>query len=132
MIPMATERSWLFDPNLLKLVHQCRRLIHSEFGVKLHLTDDHLEKQLADYANRSRSGQLRRVWDSLKHRIPGYDDTLADKPESTEGGTGKRIYRGQVIETDARPTHEKALPAAEFGAMAAPKKKVIYRGQVIG
>ncbi len=32
MATRLSERSWLFDPSLLKLVHQCRRLIQSEFG----------------------------------------------------------------------------------------------------
>ena len=62
MATLASERSWLFDPAILKLVHQCRRLIQTEFGVRLHLTEEHLEQQLADYARKSRSNSLGRTW----------------------------------------------------------------------
>ena len=61
MTSLASERSWLLDPSVLKLVHQCRRLIHTEFGVKLHLTEEHLDQQLAEYARKTRSTQLIKI-----------------------------------------------------------------------
>ncbi|CAN0601554.1 unnamed protein product, partial [Ectocarpus sp. 12 AP-2014] len=84
MTSLASQRSWLLDPGLLKLVHQCRRLIHTEFGVKLHLTEEHLEAQLADYARKTRSTQLTRTWETLVERVPQLDIPApeADAPES--------------------------------------------------
>lgn len=70
MTSLASQRSWLLNPGLLKLVHQCRRLIHTEFGVKLHLTEEHLEQQLADYARKTRSSQLTRTWATLTEQVP--------------------------------------------------------------
>ena len=109
---------------MLKLVHQCRRLIHTEFGVKLHLTEEHLEQQLADYARKTRSSQLTRVWETLKERVP----QLNIEPEEEDDGL-KRNYRGQVI-ADAPPA---SAEQDEEGQIDPPrKKKVIYRGQVVG
>ncbi|KEF30283.1 hypothetical protein D777_03459 [Marinobacter nitratireducens] len=127
MTSLASERSWLLDPGLLKLVHQCRRLIHTEFGVKLHLTEEHLEKQLASYASKTRSSHLVRTWESLKEQVP----QLKLEEETTEGeveDTPKRMYRGQVI-AESEPETKAAAPTPEE---LARKKKVIYRGQVIG
>ncbi|MDV2078762.1 hypothetical protein [Marinobacter xestospongiae] len=121
MTTPAPEQNWLLDPGRLKLVHQCRRLIHSEFGVKLHLTEDRLPQQLADFAGRTRSTQLVRTWDSLKHQIPGFD------PEYPEGDRSRR-YRGQRLADDIeRSDRERVGVAAE-----PPRNKVIYRGQVVG
>lgn len=130
MISTAPERNWLFDPALLKLVHQCRRLIHTEFGIKLHLTDEQLQQQLADYAGKSRSNQLARVWNSLKEQIPGYAEPEAASEAPQEGHGNRRVYRGQVIMDTPRPgTMDGDIG---FEAVAAPKKKIIYRGQVVG
>lgn len=123
MATLAPERSWLLDPNLLKLVHQCRRLIRSEFGVKLHLTEEHLAKRLATYAEQSRSAHLANTWATLKERVP------ALSPEQDE--PAKRMYRGQAI-ADAdtgRPASSNSSPGEEN---LARQKKIIYRGQVIG
>ncbi|RBP26059.1 hypothetical protein DET50_11926 [Marinobacter pelagius] len=126
MDTLASEREWLLNPSLLKLVHQCRRLIHSEFGVKLHLTEQHLEQQLADYAGKSRSGHLVRTWEALKAQVP----QLQQDSGNTDDENPRRMYRGQAIADDrpARSTEE----GAQDGGMPARKKQVIYRGQVIG
>lgn len=122
MISLASERSWLMNPGSLKLVHQCRRLIQSEFGVKLHLTEEHLEQHLADYASKTRSAHLIRTWEILKPQIPHLD--LHDDTDNS-----KRMYRGQEI---AEETSRGDSSASETEAERARKKKVIYRGQVIG
>lgn len=123
---LASQRSWLLDPGLLKLVHQCRRLIHTEFGVKLHLTEEHLEQQLADYARKTRSTQLTRTWETLVERVPQLDKSA---PEAEIVESGKRTYRGQVI-----PDQDSGGPSnAAEGEEARPRRtKVIYRGQVVG
>lgn len=127
MNTLASEREWLLNPSLLKLVHQCRRLIHSEFGVKLHLTEQHLEQQLADYASKSRSSHLVRTWEALKAQVP---QLQWDSGSTEDGENPKRMYRGQAI-ADDRPA--KAIEGGvENGGMPTRKKQVIYRGQVIG
>lgn len=93
---LASQRSWLLDPGLLKLVHQCRRLIHTEFGVKLHLTEEHLEQQLADYARKTRSSQLARTWTTLTEQVPQLRDVEPEE-EEPRPERSKRIYRGQVV-----------------------------------
>ena len=127
MNTLASEREWLLNPRLLKLVHQCRRLIHSEFGVKLHLTEQHLEQQLADYASKSRSSHLVRTWEALKAQVP---QLQWDSGSTEDGENPKRMYRGQAI-TDDRPA-KTFEGGAENGGMPARKKQVMYRGQVIG
>ena len=122
MISLASERSWLMNPGLLKLVHQCRRLIQSEFGVKLHLTEEHLEQHLADYASKTRSAHLIRTWETLKPQIPNL--VLLDDTDNE-----KRLYRGQEI---AEETSRGSSSTSEMEAERTRKKKVIYRGQVIG
>ncbi|MDF0749940.1 hypothetical protein NLU14_06825 [Marinobacter sp. 71-i] len=124
MTSLASERSWIMNPSLLKLVHQCRRLIQSEFGVKLHLTEEHLEQQLADYASKSRSNHLISTWEALKPQIPNLVHNEDDEQDST-----KRTYRGQVIAEETSRGHN---GTSETEAEQARKKKVIYRGQVIG
>ncbi|MBW7472289.1 hypothetical protein QQF73_14585 [Marinobacter sp. M216] len=124
MTSMASERSWLLDPGLLKLVHQCRRLIRSEFGVKLHLTEEHLEQQLAEYASKTRSSHLTRTWEALQEKVPQLCVAIDDAEAP------KRMYRGQEIAEDNRPAVEAS--EADTEADQARKKKVIYRGQVIG
>jgi len=125
MTSLASERSWLMNPGLLKLVHQCRRLIQSEFGVKLHLTEEHLEQHLADYASKTRSNHLIRTWEELKPQIPNLD--LQD--DDSRQDDGRRYYRGQEI---AEETSRGSSASSETDAELARKKKVIYRGQVIG
>jgi len=127
MTSLTSERGWLLDPNLLKLVHQCRRLIQSEFGVKLHLTEQHLEEQLADYASKSRSSHLAKTWETLTEKVP----QLKARTEDQVGeDTPKRMYRGQVI-ADDRPASA-VEEGKQNGDMPPRKKQVIYRGQVIG
>lgn len=126
MTSLASERSWLLDPGLLKLVHQCRRLIRSEFGVKLHLTEEHLEQQLAEYAGKTRSSHLSRTWEALKEQVPQL--SLAADNE-TDAGPPKRMYRGQEIIEESQTAGAEQTSAEEEQPR---KKKVIYRGQVIG
>ncbi|WP_372988151.1 hypothetical protein [Marinobacter sp.] len=127
MNTLASEKDWLLNPNLLKLVHQCRRLIHSEFGVKLHLTEQHLEQQLADYASKSRSSHLVRTWETLKAQVPQLQWNSGNTEEDV---SPRRMYRGQAI-ADDRPA--KAVEeGAQNGGTPPRKKQVIYRGQVIG
>ncbi|MDC0663971.1 hypothetical protein [Marinobacter sp. SS21] len=122
MPSMPAQRSWLLDPSRLKLVHQCRRLIHSEFGIKLHLTDERLTEQLASYADRSRSDQLQQIWSRLKAEIPGYHaETEIDEP-------ARRMYRGQAV---AEPGQPGASPNQHHGDAATPRRQMIYRGQVV-
>ena len=102
MSTMTSERSWLLNPALLKLVHQCRRLIQSEFGVKLHLTEDRLEHRLAEFASKTRSSHLARTWEALAPQIPNLEMPKAEEaPESNAAKSAenrpKRIYRGQVV-----------------------------------
>lgn len=123
MNSVASERSWLFDPSLLKLVHQCRRLIQSEFGVKLHLNEDHLEQHLAEYAGKTRSQHLVHTWEALKQRVPELNQISTDQPAA-------KTYRGQPIAND----DDVKVRNGETGEEEARprKKQVIYRGQVVG
>jgi len=103
MSKMTSERSWLLNPGLLKLVHQCRRLIQSEFGVKLHLTENRLEYRLAEYVCKTRSPHLIRTWEALAPQIPNLELTEAQEDPEKDGEKktptrAKRIYRGQIIE----------------------------------
>lgn len=122
MTSMAFERSWLLDPSLLKLVHQCRRLIRTEFGVKLHLTEEHLEQRLATYAEQSHSADLLHTWKTLTERVPGLE-TPSDLP-------GKRNYRGQRI-ADAVSSAEESDNISSKDAGHKKPKTIIYRGQVL-
>lgn len=124
MASLASERSWLFNPSIMKKVQQCRRLIQMEFGVKVHLTEEALVEQLASYAGRSRSDALNRTWDELKEAVPELADVLVQNE-----ATSKRSYRGQAL-PDAEPSGS-ALPSEEPPAQPR-KSKVIYRGQVVG
>lgn len=125
MTSLASERSWLLNPGLLKLVHQCRRLIHTEFGVKLHLTEEHLEQQLADYARKTRSSQLIRTWETLKEQVPQLD---LPEPGDDSAEGAKRTYRGQVI-----PENTSSGGESRQEEEPRPRRtKVIYRGQVVG
>lgn len=128
MTTMASERSWLLDPSLLKLVHQCRRLIRSEFGVKLHLTEDRLAQRLANYAEQSRSADLAQTWAMIRDQVP----SLALELDC--GTVPKRTYRGQVIaEPEAADTAPETTGSAhDNGDSETPgRKKMVYRGQVI-
>lgn len=122
MSTLASERSWLLDPSLLKLVHECRRLIRSEFGVKLRLTEENLEVRLATYAGQSRSAHLSRTWDALKQQVPQLATADDGEPET------RRMYRGQAI-ADPEPGTAPAANTAE--APPVKSKTIIYRGQVI-
>lgn len=116
----TSERSWLFDPALLKLVHQCRRLIQSEFGVKLHLNEANLEEKLAEYAAKTRSRHLVHTWEVLKQRVPELEAPDEDETLKT--------YRGQPIAED--PAQKRA--SEEEDASRPRHNKVIYRGRVVG
>ncbi|WP_336367370.1 hypothetical protein [Marinobacter sp. C2H3] len=123
MTTLALERGWLLDPNHLKLVHRCRRLIQSEFGVKLHLTEQHLAQRLAEFAGKTRSPHLSRTWDDLVARVPELGGLAND---DAEDDAPKRRYRGQVIADPELPAPGEAAPD-----VPARKTAVIYRGQVV-
>lgn len=127
MNTLASERGWLLDPNLLKLVHQCRRLIQSEFGVKLHLTEQHLEEQLANYASKSRSSHLAKTWETLTEKVP---QLKARTDGQVDEDAPRRMYRGQAIADDRPANSGEEEPQSSGGPTK--KKQVIYRGQVIG
>lgn len=119
MTSPATERSWLFDPSILKQVHQCRKLIHMEFGVKLHLTDDALEQRLASYAGKSRSASLGRTWCTLQEQVP---ELRAYLPES-ETGDGAKTLRGQNLVSNHDSSPE--------GPTKKTTRTITYRGQTV-
>ncbi len=121
MNSVTSERNWLFDPSLLKLVHQCRRLIQSEFGVKLHLNEAGLEQHLADYAGKTRSTHLVHTWEALKQRVPELNTKHEESP-------APRMYRGQPIFEDVSKRGEDTAQPEPCSR----QKKVIYRGQVVG
>jgi hypothetical protein len=121
MTSLTRERSWLLDRNLLKLVYQCRRLIRSEFGEQLHLTEEHLEQHLADYAGKSSSQTLVDTWECLLAQVP----ELRMKTEEHS----KKIYRGMDIIDD---TDVARITGSGQEADLSRKKKIIYRGQVLG
>ena len=100
MTSLASERSWLLDPSVLKLVHQCRRLIHTEFGVKLHLTEEHLEQQLADYARKTRSSQLTRTWETLKDQVPQLNLEPEEDDDGFRRNRGDFLFQPQVAGLD--------------------------------
>jgi hypothetical protein len=114
------KRDWLFDPSLLKLVHQCRRLILSEFGVKLRLSEADLPRHLAEYASKTRSASLAHTWETLKRQVPELGiEEASDEPSP-------RLYRGQPI-MEGNGGKESTAEQSR-----SRQNKVIYRGQVIG
>lgn len=121
MTTLLSERSWLLDRHNLKLVQQCCRLIESEFGVRLHLTEEHLEQKLAAYARKTQNTQLHHIWECLLTQVPDLEEKTEEHP--------KKLYRGQVVADDRPKAQER-----EAGQEAHPprKKQIIYRGQVIG
>ncbi|RBW51120.1 hypothetical protein [Marinobacter sp. F3R11] len=122
MNPMISERNWLFDPALLKLAHQCRRLIQSEFGVKLHFDEANLEQQLADYASKTRSPHLAKTWEALKQQVPALNTT---EEEEEEHHPTLRMYRGQPV-MDSRSEQKEGSSTEE------PRHKKMYRGHLVG
>ncbi|TGN38308.1 hypothetical protein [Marinobacter confluentis] len=128
MSTMASERSWLLNPGLLKLVHQCRRLIQSEFGVKLHLTEDHLERRLAEFAGKTRSSHLMKTWETLAPQIPHLEMPRAEETGSDGSNQGRprRMYRGQPVADPEPPT-----PVSDGESAPTRRKTIIYRGQVV-
>ncbi|MBZ2170360.1 MULTISPECIES: hypothetical protein [Marinobacter] len=127
MTSLASERHWLLDPSLLKLFHQCRRLIQSEFGVKLHLTEEHLEQQLAKYASKSRSSHLTRAFETLQEKVP---QLSLPEDEETSEQPPKRMYRGQVLGGEEPASSRSKQEVSE--SPPPQKSKRMYRGQVVG
>lgn len=120
MMTLAPERSWLLDRGLLKLVHQCRRLILAEFGVKLHLTDDDLETRLATYAKQSCSSHLSQTWEKLLEQVP----ELASEDEGSV--PEEKLYRGQA------PAGHSAIPTHSDTSGRGDKTRIItYRGRTM-
>ncbi|MAA66416.1 MAG: hypothetical protein CL581_16795 [Alteromonadaceae bacterium] len=126
MMTLAAERSWLLDRGLLKLVHQCRRLILAEFGIKVHLTDEHLQSQLAAYAKKSRSPQLSNVWEELREKLQNNGET--QEPQTT---VPRKMYRGQPVESN-EPGHAGIHDERGQEDSASGRTRTItYRGQTI-
>ncbi|PAV25930.1 hypothetical protein CF392_08480 [Tamilnaduibacter salinus] len=123
MVTPEADRTWLMDHSLLRLVHQCRRLIQSEFGVKLHLTDDDLEHRLAQYARQSRSRQLQQLWERLLEARPTLNDHSTDGDERPH-----RVYRGRVM---PEPEETTAESPANNEVDSARTRTITYRGRKI-
>lgn len=122
MSTMASDRSWLLNPGPLKLFNQCRRLIQSEFGVKLRTTDEELEHRLAEYAGKTRCSQLAKIWEALKPQIPTLEMPAGeDDGDRNSADRSKRMYRGQPIAEDVAPGRNNPEQ----------RKKLIYRGQIV-
>ena len=83
-----------------------------------------LDQQLTDYASKTRSNHLIRTWETLKEQVPQLNVDPVDEDDGL-----KRTYRGQVI-ADAPPAS--ANDHEEGDTHLPRKKKVIYRGQVVG
>ena len=135
----GTDTNWLMQYRLLRLVNQCRRLIQSEFGVRLTLTDENLRVELAAYAGRTRTQALQRVYAELRLALIEFEgpDPLLVTPVATPN---QRRYRGQVMHTEEEETEEDGLPSlapvAELtGAAEASHNKThykrMYRGRVV-
>lgn len=129
----AKDTNWLMQYRLLRLVNQCRRLIQSEFGVKLHLTDNDLRERLAELAGRSRAQSLQRVYAELRLALidfEGPDNLLVTPPPTPQ----QKRYRGQLMHDGIE--EEDGLPrmaTEEPPPMAAADKRHtrVYRGRVI-
>ena len=118
-----TANAWLMDYRILRLVHQCRRLILSEFGEKLHLNDEALREQLDTYAGRTRCAGLQRVHAELQGALTEAQDP--DEAPAPDPGVGtRRLYRGQ-------PVHVEEKPSTDDQTEDAPKRRVVYRGSVV-
>ncbi|WP_372958601.1 hypothetical protein [Marinobacter sp.] len=117
MASLASDQSWLLNPSIIKQVHQCRRLIQLEFGIKVHLTEEDLVHQLEHFADQSRSTTLPRVWSALKQSVPALAEQVRHSRESTH-----KMYRGQPV-----------LPEGPAGSpdSASTPRTVIYRGRVV-
>jgi hypothetical protein len=124
----VSDSNWLMQYRILRLVNQCRRLIQSEFGEKLHLTDDTLREMLAQFAGRSRNQALQRVYAELRLALIDLEgpDELVSAPAAP---AGQRRYRGQVIpDAPKAPTPEPAASSVESAARTGVT--LVYRGQV--
>ncbi|WP_111656116.1 hypothetical protein [Isoalcanivorax indicus] len=128
----AKDTNWLMQYRLLRLVNQCRRLIQSEFGVKLHLTDTDLRERLAEHAGRTRSQSLQRVYAELRLALIDFEgpDALLVTPPPTPQ---LKRYRGQVMREDADEEDGlPPLPREEPPPVVTDKRHTrVYRGRVI-
>lgn len=137
------DTNWLMQYRLLRLVNQCRRLIQSEFGVRLHLTDADLRERLSEFAGRTRTQSLQRVYAELRLALIDFEgpDTLLVTPPPT---VHQKRYRGQLLD-DGKPedggssvaestpatrtTPETLTPNEEKKNTGKPQR--IYRGRII-
>tara|TARA_B100000614_G_scaffold185843_1_gene166646 strand:- start:19703 stop:20086 length:384 start_codon:yes stop_codon:yes gene_type:complete len=115
---------WLMHYRVVTLVNQCRRLIRDEFGARLSLTDPDLRESLGAYAERSASGELKR----LMARINEEAGEPEHKPETeaapdTAARPPRRMYRGRPLPEPETP------PAAGPDDGPTSDKPVIYRGR---
>lgn len=120
MTSQISRENWLLNPELLKLVRECRRQVQSEFGVKLHLTETRLPEKLAHFSGQSRSKHLPRIWSAITDKVPELLMPACEK-------SPKRMYRGQEVVVDAPATQAKT----ESKTPRPRRTKVIYRGQEV-
>lgn len=123
MMSEISRENWLFDPQVLKMVRECRRLVHSEFGVKLHLTEAGLAEDLAEFSSQSRCQRLPQTWSAIVAKVP---DLIT--PAQERASAAKRLYRGQEIieETSPAPQSGSETNVSEKG-----RTRVIYRGREV-
>lgn len=123
MMSEISRENWLFDPQVLKLVRECRRLVHSEFGVKLHLTETGLAENLADFSSQSQSERLPQTWSAIMDKVPDLV-TSSHEPSTSP----KRMYRGQAVVTETPPA---PAPGSDSEISELGRTKVIYRGREV-
>lgn len=119
-----TSNDWLMHYQILRLVNQCRRLILSEFGKKLHLNDAGLREQLASYVGHSRSMGLQRVYAELRLaliELEGPDELIAPSPAPV--ARTQRMYRGRPVYVEDKPASTGETDDVRTG-------KLVYRGCV--
>lgn len=107
----GTDTNWLMQYRLLRLVNQCRRLIQSEFGVRLTLTDDNLRAELATYAGKTRNQSLQRVYAELRLALIEFEGPDPFLVTPAAAPTNQRRYRGQVMHTADEVAEEDGLPS---------------------
>ncbi len=114
---------WLMHYRVVTLVNQCRRLIRDEFGARLSLTDPDLRESLGVYAERSASGELKRLMARIDEEAGEPDDKAEKDAEPDAARPARRMYRGQPLPEPEAP------PAERTEAAPASEKPVIYRGR---
>ena len=120
----TSDHRWLMQYNIVNLVNQCRRLIRAEFDDSLSLTDPRLREKLANYAGRTRSQGLQRLYGEIRLALIQLEgeDTLV----TPEAATPIRRYRGQPIDAGNQATQTDTGDKPHRGA-----KTLMYRGRAV-